>query len=90
MFANRFPDYASLHPATNALRTPRRDQFGRVVLQHLDVFLAASGRQQRDAVMARHHVHMQVEHDLPAGGLVELLHGDAVGVEGFIAAAAIL
>ena len=32
--------------------------------------------------MARHHVHMQVEHDLAAGGLVELLDGDAVGVEG--------
>src|SRR5438445_2187051 len=32
--------------------------------------------------MARHDVHVQVEHDLPPGGLVELLHGDAVGVEG--------
>ena len=51
----------------------RRDQLGRVVFQHLDVFLAAGRRQQRDAVMARHHVHMQVEHDLSAGGFVELL-----------------
>ena len=41
---------------------------------------ADSRRQQRDAVLARHHMHVEVEHDLAAGGLVELLHGDAVGL----------
>ena len=60
----------------------RRGQFRRIVFQHLDVFLPARRRQQRDAVMARHHVHVQVEHDLPASGLAELLHGDVVGLEG--------
>src|SRR5262249_62217828 len=28
-------------------------------------------------------MHVQVEDDLSAGGFVELLHGDAVGLEGF-------
>ena len=31
--------------------------------------------------MARHYVHVQVKHHLAARGLVELLHGDAVGLE---------
>src|SRR6478609_9598453 len=33
--------------------------------------------------MTRHHVHVEMEHDLAAGQLVELLHGDAVGLERF-------
>ena len=61
----------------------RRDQFRRVILQHLDIFLPARRRQQCDAFLTWHHVHVEVEHDLSAGGLVELLHGDAVGVERF-------
>ena len=48
----------------------------------LHVFLAARRRQQRDAVVARHHMHVQMKHHLSAGGFVELLHGDAVGLEG--------
>jgi hypothetical protein len=32
--------------------------------------------------VARHHVHVQVKHHLSAGGFVELLHRDALGVEG--------
>ena len=71
------PDVASLIRAGSDL-PQRRDQLGRIVLQHLDVFLAARGRQQRNAVMARHDMHVQVKYDLAAGGFVELLHGDAI------------
>ena len=44
--------------------------------------LRLAGGSMRDAVVARQHVHVQMEHDLSAGGLVELLDGDAVGLEG--------
>src|SRR4029079_1242360 len=33
--------------------------------------------------VARQHVHVQMEYDLSAGGFIELLDGDAVGLEGF-------
>ena len=43
--------------------------------------LRLAGGSMRNAVVARQHVHVQMEDDLSAGGLVELLHGDAVGLE---------
>src|SRR5690349_1836333 len=56
----------------------RRRQLLRVLLEHLGIFLAAGGRQQRDPVMARHDVDVQVKDDLSASALVELLNGEAV------------
>ncbi len=47
----------------------------------------AGMRLQRHAVEARDDMDMQVEDHLPAGGLVELLDGDAVGAEGLDAGA---
>ena len=61
----------------------RRDQPGHILFQHFRVFLAACRRQQRNSVMARHHMHVQVIHHLSGSGFAELLDRDAVGLESF-------
>ena len=59
--SNTAPDVATLIRATKTDQSlsQRRDEFRRIVLQHLHVFFPARRRQQRDAIVARHDVHVQ-------------------------------
>ena len=50
----------------------------RVGGKHLRLLDALGGRRERPIVPAWHDVEVQVKHDLPAGVLVGLQHGDAV------------
>ena len=54
----------------------RRRELERLIRQHRRLLLDARGRLHRLAVAARDDVHMQVEHHLSAGALVELLDRD--------------
>ena len=54
-----------------------------MLFQDFRIFLAARRGQEQYAVHAWLDVDVQVKHDLPAGRLVELLDGDAVGLERF-------
>src|SRR6266705_5971751 len=53
----------------------------RLILEHLWRFLDARRRLERDAVLARDHVDVEVEYYLSARGLVELLQRYTVGAE---------
>src|SRR5271166_4211519 len=56
----------------------RDDPFG-VRTQRFGVVERAAGGLQRYARPARQQMEMQVKHLLPAGGLIELLDGEALG-----------
>ena len=58
-----------------------RSELESLIGQHRIILLDARRRLERETGLARHDVDMQVEHDLPAGGLGELLQGDALGIE---------
>ena len=77
------PGHTSLESALWLARGAERgDQPGRVILEHLGVFLPALRRPQRHSRFHRHDMHMQVKHHLSADGFAELLDDDAFGVEG--------
>src|SRR3982074_1544254 len=58
-----------------------RGELCRLILEHLWRFLDARRRLERDAVLARDHVNVEVKHHLSAGGLAELLQRHTVGAE---------
>ena len=57
----------------------RRRDLLRMFGEDRRLLLEACRGLERDADLARNDMHMQVEHDLPARRLVELLNGEAVG-----------
>ena len=52
-----------------------------MVFKNFSILLASLRRQQIDARRHRHHVHVQMKHDLPAGCLAKLLNDDPFRIE---------
>src|SRR5262245_23648516 len=70
-------------PLPTLRRIARRLQLPGLILEHLRLLLLARRRLHGDAVAAWDDMDMEVEHDLAAGRLVELLDRHAVGAEHF-------
>src|SRR5487761_1874893 len=72
---------AGVRPRAASVAVERRGKPERLIGEHGGLFLEACRRLERHAFPARKHVDMQVEHDLSAGRLVELLYRQTVGGE---------
>src|SRR5450759_2460722 len=59
----------------------RGNHFCSVIFKNLCALLAGLCRQQIDARRHWHHVHVEMKHDLPAGGFAELLNDDPIRIK---------